>query len=495
MESGGVTEEVFVSVARAAKEKGVDIPHMMVFSGKLRQDQVTALMANWYGVQAVDLKNKTIPKELLDLIPESFARSQHIVPIATKDGRLEVAAADPRNIVLQALLEKYVRVPIDFVYASPSDIEANLFRFKEDPKQAFKSIVDRAESEGTGSKTVELVDNFIEYAYQYNVSDIHVEPEDDYTIVRFRMDGMLYDMTRIPKDLHDSIITRLKVLAHLATDEHRAAQDGKVEYKSVGGDLVELRISIVPTSDGEKAVMRLLSDKSRRFNLKDLGFGPEDLESFRNAIHRPWGMILVTGPTGSGKTTTLYAALKVLNKRTVNISSIEDPVEYDMEGVNQIQVNTKTNLTFAQGLRALVRQDPDIIMVGEIRDPETIATALTAAETGHLVLSTLHTASAPEAVERIIDVFDGAKQKQILTQLGAVLRGVVAQHLVRGVDGKRVAIREILLNTQAVSNLIRQNDLPQIKSVIQTGTQFGMQTMEQATEMLQNEGLIAKEEA
>ena len=225
--------------------------------------------------------------------------------------------------------------------------------------------------------------------------------------------------------MHESIITRLKVLARLATDEHRAAQDGRIAIKNEFGEEIDIRISIVPTTDGEKSVMRLLTDKASQYSLADLGMREHDLKIFNEAIKKPWGMILVTGPTGSGKTTSLYAALKVLNRREVNIATIEDPVEFDLDGISQIQVNTKTNLTFAKGLRSIVRQDPDIVMVGEIRDGETADIAVNAAMTGHLVFSTLHTNDAATAFPRLKDM----GVEDFLVSSTAV--AIMAQRLVR----------------------------------------------------------------
>ncbi len=243
----------------------------------------------------------------------------------------------------------------------------------------------------------------LQYGYENKASDIHIEPYEDKILVRFRVDGVLHDVLSIDKKMHDLILTRIKILSRMRTDEHRSAQDGKIRHR-MGKEKVDIRVSIIPITEGEKVVMRLLSSKNRQFNLIDLGFSDSDFKKVKKAVKNPHGMILATGPTGSGKTTTLYAILKILNKRTVNIATIEDPVEYDMEGVNQIQVNEKTDLTFAKGLRSIVRQDPDIIMVGEIRDEETAGIAVNSALTGHLVLSTLHTNDAATTLPRLLDM-------------------------------------------------------------------------------------------
>jgi type IV pilus assembly protein PilB len=284
---------------------------------------------------------------------------------------------------------------------------------------------------------IELIDAIINYAYQGGASDIHIEPEEEYTLIRYRQDGLLHDIARIPVRLHDNLLTRLKVLSRLATDEQRAAQDGKIRHQTQWGEEIEIRLSILPTTQAEKAVMRLLADKSQEFNLTNLGFSQGDYKQMAEVIQRPWGAILVTGPTGSGKSTTLYSILKVLNTREVNIATIEDPVEYDMEGVAQTQVNEKTGLTFAKGLRSLVRQDPDIIMVGEIRDAETASIAVNAAMTGHLVLSTLHTNDAATAFPRLqeMDVEDFL--------IASTVNVVVAQRLVRKICANCIASVQI----------------------------------------------------
>jgi len=250
---------------------------------------------------------------------------------------------------------------------------------------------------------IKIVDNLFELAYHSRASDIHIEPFESQTFIRLRIDGLLHDIAQIPKVLHRLITTRIKILSRLRTDEQRAPQDGRLGFK-VENEKVDVRVSIIPVLYGEKVVLRLLSAKVSEYDLESLGFAKEQLEIFTRHIKKPWGMILVTGPTGCGKTTTLYAVLKKLNQREVNISTIEDPVEYDIEGVNQVQVNPKVGLTFATGLRSIVRQDPNIIMVGEIRDEETAKISINSALTGHLVLSTLHTNDAATTLTRLLDM-------------------------------------------------------------------------------------------
>ncbi len=263
-------------------------------------------------------------------------------------------------------------------------------------------------------------------AYDEQASDVHIEPQESEAVVRFRIDGILHEVVRVTKLLHERIITRIKVISNLRTDEHMAAQDGKMKVL-IEDERVDIRVSIVPIVDGEKAVLRLLATKSRSFTLTDLGMTDSDLEKVKRAYAKSYGMILSTGPTGSGKTTSIYSILRVLNSPEKNITSVEDPVEYRIGGANQIQVNAKTNLTFANGLRSILRQDPNIIFVGEIRDNETAGIAVNAALTGHLVLSTLHTNDAATALPRLIDM----KVEPFL--VASTVTVIIAQRLVRKV--------------------------------------------------------------
>ncbi len=339
-------------------------------------------------------------------------------------------------------------------YANEEDIDTALFLYAKNVVVAFDDIISREVEEAKSTKEAEkktpliikIVDTIISYAYKNKSSDIHIEPQDDISMVRFRIDGVLHDIVKLPLELHPQIVTRIKVMASLRTDEHHAAQDGKIQQQLEWENL-DIRVSTVPISDGEKIVMRLLSVRSRQFSLLDLGFSGDDLTKMKSAYSKPYGMILSTGPTGSGKTTTMYAILKILNSRHVNVMTIEDPVEYDIEGVNQIQVNPRTDLTFVKGLRAIVRQDPDIILVGEIRDHETAGIAVNSAMTGHLVLSTLHTNDAPTAVPRLLDL--GVEPFLVASSVNVI----VAQRLVRKIcpsckTSKEVEISKVGINVE-----------------------------------------------
>ena len=268
----------------------------------------------------------------------------------------------------------------------------------------FNKLIEKELSQKTGPSIINLIDHLIKYASDINASDIHIDPVEKSVRVRFRIDGVLEDAHPLPKEIHSEIISRIKVLSGLRTDEHNAAQDGRFRSMVLDKGSVDIRVSIVPTYHGENAVLRLLSDNAENFTLETLGFTEVDQDKIKHAIKKPSGMILVTGPTGSGKTTTLYTIIKMLNSKEISIVTIEDPIEYAVEGIEQIQVNHRTGLTFANGLRSILRQDPNVIMVGEIRDTETASIAVNTALTGHLLLSTLHTNDVSTTLPRLLDM-------------------------------------------------------------------------------------------
>ncbi|MEK7130454.1 MAG: GspE/PulE family protein, partial [Patescibacteria group bacterium] len=321
-------------------------------------------------------------------------------------------------------------------YATERDIENTLTKYKAEVKEDFQTILqanieslagmspEQVERQGKDLPVIRMMDALLDYAYDSRASDIHIEPQSGRTIVRFRIDGILHDIIDFPVSIHDLLITRLKILSRLRTDEHRAPQDGKLQ-KQIGKEKLDVRVSIVPVTEGEKVVMRLLSERSREYSLEDLGITDQDLALVKASIKRPFGMTIVCGPTGSGKTTSLYAMIKIINTREINISTVEDPVEYHLAGINQIQVNPKVGLTFAAGLRSLLRQDPNVVLVGEIRDAETAKIAINAAMTGQLVLTTLHTTNAAMALPRLLDM----EVEPFL--VSSTIHLVMAQRLVR----------------------------------------------------------------
>jgi type IV pilus assembly protein PilB len=371
-------------------------------------ENLGTLVADFYKLPFTQLKNETIPPTVLKIIPASIAQLYQVIAFQVDAKGLHVATADPQNRRLFELLSAKTALPVQLTYTTQRSITEALTLYKKQLQSTFNELL-HPETNALGktfSKDLpitEIVQKLIEYAYDNHSSDIHIEPEDNDSLIRFRIDGILHDILRVPRALHDQLITRIKVESRLRTDEHFAAQDGKMQSK-LPQEEVDIRVSIVPIVNGEKCVMRLLTSHFRQYGLSDLGMNAADMEKVKRGFNKPYGMVLSTGPTGSGKSTTMYAILKILNVREVNIATIEDPVEYQIDGVNQIQVNPQTHLTFSEGLRSILRQDPNVIYVGEIRDNDTADIAINSALTGHLVLSTLHTNDAATSIPRFAEM-------------------------------------------------------------------------------------------
>jgi type IV pilus assembly protein PilB len=410
-----------------------DREHISLYDAVIKMDLISdenlgRFIAEEMGLQYVHLGDVDIPKHILNIVPEIVARKQRIISfLKDKDG-LHVAMVDPHNIEIIEFLKKKTGLPVVVHFATEKDIESAITLYSEDIGKVFDVIIKENIAKANNGEAdlpiIKIVDTIMSYAYQNKASDVHIEPQGDESITRFRIDGVLHDVVTLPGMVHPQIVMRIKVLSKLRVDEHQSAQDGKFQFSTMH-ERLDVRVSIVPITKGEKIVMRLLSENSRQFSLESLGFSMEDLEKTKVAYKKPYGMLLSTGPTGSGKTTTMYAVLKIINQRGINISTIEDPVEYEMDGINQIQVNAKTNLTFANGLRSILRQDPNVILVGEIRDEETANIATSAAMTGHLVLSTVHANDAPSAIPRLLDM--GVEPFLVASTVNIV----IAQRLVR----------------------------------------------------------------
>jgi type IV pilus assembly protein PilB len=407
-----------------------DLAEILVENDLVSDNHIGQVIADELGYEFVNLDNVNIDDSVLLLIPKVVAQTQKVIAFQQDKDILKVALADPNNVKIINLLEKKTGLTIKPYYTTAAHIGRAMSHYQKGIQKEFDEIIKENVSQASrGTKAedlpiIKIVDTIIQYAYENNASDIHIEPGEEKILVRFRIDGLLHDIISLPKNIHELVVTRIKILSKLRTDEHRSAQDGKIRFE-IEKNKLDIRISIVPVVEGEKIVMRLLSERNRQYSLEDLGFSHEDLVKLKKEYAKPYGMILATGPTGSGKTTTLYGILRILNRREVNISTIEDPVEYDIEEINQIQVNAKTNLTFVSGLRSILRQDPDIIMVGEIRDEETADIAINAAMTGHLVLSTLHTNDAATALPRFAQM--GIEPFLIASTVNII----VAQRLVR----------------------------------------------------------------
>ncbi len=430
VDSGLLTEEESRALAREVHTRHKPLRELLIEQEKITDKELGALLADAQGYPFVYLADIDIPEDVLKIIPEAVASAQRLIAFARDRSGIKVASTQPDNLEALNFLAKRTGERILPYYATQDDLARALARYRQQGTVFAErlDLLTREATQETGgneeASVIKLVDHILQYGFENHASDIHIEPHEKETVIRLRIDGILHDVGTFPPTLHARVVARVKVLARMRLDEHFSAQDGRFQIHAARTP-VDIRVSIVPITKGEKVVLRLLSEHAQRFGLEDLGFSHENYAVVRRNLTQPWGMMLATGPTGSGKTTTLYAMLKILNSRGVNISTIEDPVEYDIEGVNQIQVNSKTNLTFASGLRAIVRQNPDIIMVGEIRDGETAGIAVNAAMTGHLVLSTLHTNDAATAIPRLTDM--GIE----LFLIASSVNLVIAQRLVR----------------------------------------------------------------
>ena len=427
----------------------------------ITDENLTRLIANYLKVPYASLSHISIPENVFRLLPERVARKHKAVPFARDEKGIKLAMINPRDTLIVDMIAKKTKQVVVPYLCSQRDMSNTLGIYRKDIQSVFNEFLPSASAKITKVDLSQvpvgkLVDLFIEYAVEEKASDIHIEIEEKKALVRFRLDGMLHDVLVFPIELHSRIVGRIKVLAKLRTDEHQTPQDGKIRVQ-VENQTVDIRISIIPMTEGEKVVMRLLTSHLRLFSFRNLGISETDIKKLNNALNKSYGMILSTGPTGSGKTTTIYAILKILNTREKNITTIEDPVEYRIKGVNQIQVNPKTSLTFASGLRSILRQDPNIIFVGEVRDSETAGIAINAALTGHLVLSTLHTNDAATALPRLTDM----KIEPFLVASSVNL--IIAQRLIRKICVNcrtSVLITEEELKKSLPSQIIRKHFSP-----------------------------------
>ena len=443
-DAGLVSKGDIDSAILEAKAKRTNLGEILVNHGKISEDDLRKTQAYILGIPFVDLHNQKIDFDVLSLIPEPIARNHNIVAFKKTADSLEVAMLDTDDLSAIDFVKKKVNLKILPRLTDTDSIKSVLIQYQKSLKAEFGDLIKQEtdtlktlSQELTGKSTSEdlkkmaedmpvirIVDTLLKHAIIQGASDIHIEPLEKELLVRYRIDGLLHDAMVLPKEAEMSITARIKVLSNLKLDEKRLPQDGRFKVE-MNAEKVSLRVSVLPTFYGEKTVMRLLRESASGFTLEYLGFHGEALERIHSAAKLATGMILATGPTGSGKSTTLYTILDILNQPDVNISTVEDPVEYQMPRVNQTQVRPDIGFTFATGLRSLVRQDPDIIMVGEIRDNETASLAVNAALTGHLVLSTLHTNSAAGAIPRLMDM----KIEPFL--LASTVSVVIGQRLVR----------------------------------------------------------------
>jgi len=434
--SGFVTESDFDLATKSSKELNISIPDILIFRGIISEQALGQLIAEALRVPFVTIGQQIIPLEVLELIPEKMSRVHSVVPFALDKKILKLAMVDPTDFEALEFVRRHTGLSVQPYYATINDVRKALGQYKRNIRDDFESIISANIEKASSVKAddllktaedipvVKVLNTILEYAIAEGTSDIHLERLTNEVMLRFRIDGVLRDIISLPAKLEQALVARIKILSNLKIDEHRIPQDGRFKY-DLSGDVMAFRVSIIPGYFGENIVLRLLPETTRPQSLEELGFSGKNLEIIKEQIHRPHGMILVTGPTGSGKTTTLYSVLNMLNNVGVKICTIEDPIEYGLHRLTQIQINTKSGLTFAAGLRALLRHDPDIMMVGEIRDGETAEIAIHSALTGHLVLTTLHTNDAPSAIPRMLDM--GAEGYL----LASTVNVIIAQRLVR----------------------------------------------------------------
>jgi type IV pilus assembly protein PilB len=424
-------EAAFAEHQRVARPLG----RVLVDSGVLTESQLVAALAQQIGLPFVDLSDYTIDGSAVGRLPAAVCRRHCVLPIGYEDGRLLLAMSDPSNVFALDDVRSMTGLEARAVVATQEDLLAAIDRFcradadMDDISSSFESADDEDELSRISevvedAPIVKYVNMLIAQAISDRASDIHLEPGEHELRVRYRIDGVLHEVMRSPRAIQSGVISRLKIMADLDIAERRVPQDGRLSVTVAGGK-VDLRVATLPTVWGEKVVMRVLDNSTARHSLSDLGFAPENFERFERSFTKPYGMILVTGPTGSGKSTTLYATLNIVSRPEVNVITVEDPVEYRLPGINQVQVNVKAGLTFAAALRSILRCDPDVVLLGEIRDHETAQIAVEAALTGHLVLATLHTNDSASAVTRLTEM--GIEPFLV----GSALDCVLAQRLAR----------------------------------------------------------------
>ncbi len=388
-----VDQNQMQEIADYARNAQMSLTDALLEKDATTDQALGALIAGELKAPFIVLAKLSIPEDVSRVVPEKIARKYKVIPFERDANGIKVAMADPKNMLIQEMVSKKTGQNVIPYYATERDIYNKLWVFQKDLQKTFDTLVNEqlksaGKTTSVDAPIAKIVTLIINYAYQDRASDLHIEPEEKDTLVRFRVDGILHDVLFLPKKLHDQVVTRIKVLSSLRTDEHMAPQDGKMRIELEEEDL-DIRVSILPIVYGEKVVLRLLASHFRQFSLIDLGMNATDLQKVTNAFSKSFGLILSTGPTGSGKTTSIYSILKIINTREKNITTIEDPVEYRIKGVNQIQTNAKTDLTFASGLRSILRQDPNVIFVGEIRDSETAGIAVNASTVNVIVAQRL----------------------------------------------------------------------------------------------------------
>ena len=453
-EEGLVTEDVLRGAEDDAAKTNKPLLAVLTEQGVVDDELLTHAIAQVSGVPYVNLTNSLIDQDVLSLLPEDIAERFMAVPLAEVQNRLAVAMIDANNVQAVDYLANRIQRPIKVFMASEAGVRHVLDQYRTDlssvDEAAEASQEEASNAANSDIKTIvqdspisRALSTILEYAIKTRASDVHIEPLEKSLKIRCRVDGVLREIMQLPKSIEPALVSRIKILSNLKIDEHRIPQDGQFTVK-VAGKEVDLRIAISPVVWGEQVVVRLLDKSGNSFDLEQMGYAGRALRMIRKGIRKPNGMILTSGPTGSGKSTSLYALIKEIKDDSVNIVTLEDPVEYKMDGVNQIQVNADVGLTFASGLRSILRQDPDIVMVGEIRDGETANLAVQAALTGHLVFSTLHTNSAAGVLPRLLDM----NIEPFL--IASTVNTIIGQRLVRRVAPKRDTYQSTPIETQNI---------------------------------------------
>ena len=482
---GLIEKSVIDDALKRATENNKPLFSLLSDEGLLDNELLVHGVAQVSGVPYVNLSNSVINQDILSLLPSDVAERFMAVPLAEVQNRLAVAMIDANNVQAVDYLSNRIQRPIKVFMASEESVRHVLDQYKTDLSSvnvAAQASQEESSSDAGNIKTIvqdspisRALSTILEYAVKSHASDVHIEPLEKALKIRCRVDGVLREIMQLPKSIEPALVSRIKILSNLKIDEHRIPQDGQFAVNVAGKD-VDLRIAISPVVWGEQVVIRLLDKSGSSFNLEDMGYAGRALRTIRKGIKRPNGMILTSGPTGSGKSTSLYALIKEIKDDTVNIVTLEDPVEYKMDGVNQIQVNAEVGLTFASGLRSILRQDPDIVMVGEIRDNETANLAVQAALTGHLVFSTLHTNSAAGVLPRLLDM--GIEPFLIASTVNTI----IGQRLVRRVARRRDLYQSSPLETQAIREAVG-GLLPQTKEqVVQFSQDLGYESLPLATQ-------------
>ena len=468
-EEGLVAHDQIEAVKTESASSNKPVLALLTEKGTVDDELLTHATAHVSGVPYVNLRNSMIDEKILNLLPEDIAERFMAVPLAEVQNRLAVAMIDANNVQAVDYLANRIQRPLKVFMASEESVRHILDQYKTDlsgvDAAAAQSEEDASQERATNIKTIvqdspisRALSTILEYAVKTKASDIHIEPLEGALKIRCRVDGVLREIMQLPKSIEPALISRIKILSNLKIDEHRTPQDGQFTI-AVADKEVDLRIAISPVVWGEQVVIRLLDKSGNSFDLEEMGYAGRALRAIRKGIKRPNGMILTSGPTGSGKSTSLYALIREIKDDSVNIVTLEDPVEYKMQGVNQIQVNAEVGLTFASGLRSILRQDPDIVMVGEIRDKETAELAVQAALTGHLVFSTLHTNSAAGVLPRLLDM--GIEPFLIASTVNTI----IGQRLVRRVAPKRDAYNSSPIETQNILTTVGHL-LPKTKDTV-----------------------------